>query len=145
MSEFTDCYLKNLHSTYIGKSGVHGNGLFAQTDLYPGDVLGILDGQLMTWNDYNKIVGYFSHLGTSEKKYFFMEWNCISPEFLLVRPFRTFYSLINHSRAPNLFVSQNPLSIVVSLAIKKGDELFIDYRKEPLPENYFNSDENKYL
>lgn len=74
-----------------------------------------------------------------------MEWNCISPEFLLVRPFRTFYSLINHSRAPNLFVSQNPLSIVVSLAIKKGDELFIDYRKEPLPENYFNSDENKYL
>lgn len=138
-------YLNNLHSTYIGISRVHGYGLFAQTDLMQGEVLGVLDGQLMTWDAYKKVVDYFSYLEQSEKKYFFMEWNCISSEYLLVRPFRTFYSLINHSRTPNLYITLSPLSVMVSTAIKKGEELFLDYRKEPLPDFYLNNNENGYL
>ncbi len=45
---------------------------------------------------------------------------------------------INHSRKPNLILRRYPIAIIVKRDISPGDELTIDYRKEPLNSQYIN-------
>lgn len=122
----------NLNDTYIDSSNIHGNGLFAKTDIKAGVTLGYLDGQKVNWNLFRKY----------EME---VEWNALSKDVLLVRPFRTSYGFINHSRNPNIEVFYDPLRIVSKKNIKKDDELLLDYRKEPLPEEYIDSKGKFYL
>jgi uncharacterized protein len=140
-----DLYINNLLFTRIQKSAVHGYGLFAGQDLHPSTNLGELDGQIMGWDAYHQLLEACDNLTADYKHYFFMEWNCINPDTLLVRPFRTRYSLINHSRNPNLEIAYNPLRIIVIRFIPAGSELLLDYRKEPLPAHYYQNNQNSFL
>ncbi|MBT1074264.1 SET domain-containing protein-lysine N-methyltransferase [Geobacter grbiciae] len=102
-----------------------------------GTTLTVLDGQ---------------HISVAEFRRFNLdyaaahcEWNAVGCGVLLVRPFRTKYGFINHSRRPNLRLERDPLRIVAATEIGKGAELTLDYRNEPLPEEYLLTHGVKYL
>lgn len=122
----------NMQPVYIDDSSVHGKGLFAQDKLQKGFTLGYLDGQVVDWS----LVKQYSPK---------MEWNALTQDTLLIRPFRTCYGFINHSRKPNAEIRYNPMRVVVLKQINIGDEILLDYRKEPLPKEYIDMKGHLYL
>lgn len=77
--------------------------------------------------------------------YFFIEWTAIKEGVFLVRPLRTKYSFINHSRNPNLEIDFSTMEIRTLREIKTGEELTLDYLKEKLSENYQRTQGLNYL
>jgi len=77
----------------------------------------------------------------------FNEWNALTPDVLLVRPLRTKYSFINHSRVPNCKIVNvaNRLQVRTMADIPCSEELTLDYRLEPLPPEYESGPGAKYL
>lgn len=124
--------INNLHSTYIKKSSINGYGLFAEINIQKNTILGYLDGQIIDWDLHTKY-----HLT--------LEWNAINDNKLLVRPYRTKYSYINHLRNANVIIKQNPIRIVTKKDIKKNEELVLDYRLESLPNEYLEKKGKFYL
>lgn len=118
--------LDNIANTRIAPSPIHGLGLFCTDSIPAGSLLAILDGQVIPWSVY-----------AADR--LCEEWNALPGEHLLVRPYRTRYSFINHSRTPNAAVTLLP-SYQVRLEtlrdIHTGDEITLDYRNEPLPAEY---------
>lgn len=143
MEQNFDHIIDNLRNTKIGASITHGNGLFATSEMEEGFCLGTLDGQLVSWSLYEQMSEEMSSERFHEA--FFMEWNAIEQDTLLVRPFRSKYSFINHSRNPNLFLMQEPLRVVTLRPIAQGEELFLDYRKEALNDDYLQGHGKTYL
>lgn len=124
----------NLPGTLVQPSSLHGNGLFAARDLAEGEVLGTLDGQVVDWATFADMqrARPFGVAGDE----LFTEWNALAQDTLLVRPFRTKYGFINHSRTPNTELVRDPLRVVVIRAVSVGGELTLDYRSEPLRPEY---------
>ena len=137
--------IDNILFSYIDKSNVHGFGLFSSEDIKCGTILGSLDGQIMDWNNYDELSDYLKNILGKYKNYFLMEWNALNTKTLLVRPFRTKYSYINHSSKPNVEIKYNPIRIETIKNIKKCEELFLDYDKEPLKEDYLNGHGKTFL
>jgi SET domain-containing protein len=129
--------INNIKHTIIQKSDIHGYGLFATNDIEKGSILCMLDGQIVSWNSYDDVAS--SNPFRQFNDYLFMEWNALDHNVLLVRPFRTKYSFINHSRSPNTILSRYPLAVLALHNIHVGEELTLDYRKEPLNKNYLNA------
>jgi len=123
----------NIDNTEIRGSAVHGRGLFALRVFHPDDVLCWLNGQVIDWDSYNKMMDTNPY---GKKNILFVEWNALSINTLLVRPFRTKYSFINHGKSPNLVIRYNPIRVVVKKQINVGEELILDYRCEPLSNEY---------
>lgn len=120
--------INNIPNTKICESEIHGRGLFSTVSIPTGAILAVLDGQLIPLAKQQIVSPDIC--GTH------CEWNAVSKDMLLVRAFRTKYSFINHSNSPNLRLEYNPLRIVVSSDLNRGDELTLDYNREPLPEQY---------
>jgi hypothetical protein len=120
----------NLLFSEIRPSTIHGDGLFATNNIIANSILGVLDGQLVPWDE---------QFSTA------FEWNAISESQLLIRPLRTKYSYINHSRSPNLQLEYHPLRVTALKGIKADEELTLDYRKEPLPKTYQQGHGSGYL
>ncbi|MFI3254157.1 MAG: SET domain-containing protein [Eubacteriales bacterium] len=135
--------IDNIKGTYIAPSGVHGMGLFASEEMAQGICLGELDGQVMPWALFDKISGKMQ--GETFQEAFFMEWNALSKDTLLTRPFRTKYSFINHNRIPNLCLKTEPLRVLTLQKISAHEELFLDYRKEDLSDAYLQGHGKTYL
>lgn len=132
--------IDNIPLGVIRFSQIHGLGLFADDDLKPGTVLAHLDGQQVLFSTYESATGI--------SKDGFDEWNAISKSILLYRPFRTKYSYINHSRAPNCVVKIGDgvrLFVATTMAIPRGSELLLDYREEALPDGYLFGHGASYL
>lgn len=129
--ELTDV-VDNIKKSTISESPIHHLGLFATEAIVPGEVLGFLDGQVVSWRLQQKY-------GLS------YEWNALSDEILLVRPYRTKYSYINHSREPNLELASEPLRVVALRKIQRGEELTLDYRGESLPLDYLEGHGKSFL
>lgn len=123
----------NIGYTEIRDSSVHGRGLFALKEFHPNEVLCWLNGQVIDWASYNRIIATNPY---GHNDVLFREWNALSINTLLVRPFRTKYSFINHSTTPNLIIQYDPIRVVALTAIQPGDELLLDYRCEPLSNEY---------
>ena len=134
--------VNNIEAGTILESPLHGFGLWANRDIEADEVLCVLDGQLI---DYDK----FESLTARRQDLPYIEWNAIEGDRILVRMFRTKYSFINHSRTPNCQVSQGEDSFIYVLAlnekIKAGNEMTIDYRREPLPLKYIDGHGRNYL
>lgn len=124
----------NIPNTVIQPSPIHGMGLFATALIHKNETLCQLDGQLVDWDSYDAATALqpFGQLSDD----LFMEWNALAPDLLLIRPFRTKYSYINHSRTPNLTRQSSPVAIVAMVDIQPGTELTLDYRAEPLKLGY---------
>lgn len=134
--------INNIVCGIILESPIHGFGLWANRDIESNEELCVLDGQLISYPE-------FELLTTKRRDLPYIEWNAVSNEQLLVRMFRTKYSYINHSRTPNCKVMQGEDSFIyvltLSEAIKQGSEITIDYRVEPLPEKYISTHGKTYL
>lgn len=138
--------INNIRQGYIAPSEIHGFGLFSNINIDKGDILCILDGQIMSWEKYNSIQKVVSPILTSPyEQYIFMEWNALDEDTLLVRSLRTKYSYINHSQTPNTEIFYHPLRIVAIEDIDKDQEILIDYRKEPLNYEYIKNHGSTYL
>lgn len=142
--EREEAVIDNVSPTYIDDSEVHGFGLFAAEPLETGMVLGVLDGQVMSWDRYHAVRAALA-LPLEARDYLFLEWNALAPDTLLVRAFRTKYSYINHARKPNVELRSYPLEVVAIRDIAQGEELLLDYRKEPLNEEYLAGHGSTYL
>lgn len=138
-------YIDNISFSYIDDSTIHGKGLFASQKISEGTILGFLDGQFMSWDQWEKIRDNIKSSMGKYEKYILMEYNQIDPNTLLVRPFRTKYSLINHSKNPNVKILKNPHRIVAIKNINKDDEYTIDYNEEPMKAGKTESDKKDYL
>lgn len=125
----------NIKSTYIADSQVHGYGLFCENKIPTGNILVCLDGQIIPWDLHEKL-----NLTS--------EWNALPDNRLLVRPYKTKYYFINHSRTPNVEVvrkDDEQLQVMALRDLVAGEELTLDYRKEPLSEAYKNGHGATYL
>ncbi len=130
----TQFIVDNIANTDIKESSIHGYGLFSKNEIDSGTILCILDGQIVSWDSYDN---FFSTKPFGRfDDYLFMEWNALDYNVLMVRPFRTKYSFINHSRNPNLILRRYPVALITLRPINPGEELTIDYRKEPLRKEY---------
>lgn len=136
--------IDNIPLGYIAKSSIHGNGLFAKRAIAANTILCTLDGQIMSWNYYDNVIDSLC-LNSEQRLILFDEWNCIDRDTLLVRAFRTKYSLINHSREPNCIIRYNPIRVEAYTDIEQDDELTLDYRREPLRDEYLNGHGSTYL
>ena len=138
--------IDNIKQAYISNSSIHGFGLFAKVDIDKNDILCVLDGQVISWDKYNSITNNLSmHIQEPYVQYFFMEWNALSEDTLLVRSLRTKYSYINHSRTPNTKLLYHPIRVVAIKDIPKDEEITIDYTKEPLNYEYIKNHGSSYL
>ena len=138
--------IDNIPKGYIAPSKIHGYGLFAKIDIQKGDILCILDGQILSWDFYQKLVKNLKNKVLEPyAQYFFMEWNALDENTLLVRTLRTKYSYINHDRCPNTKLKKYPLQIVATRDIKKDTEITLDYRCEPLNVDYLETHGATYL
>lgn len=89
--EFSDEFLENkiidnIPIGFIAKSKIHGHGLFAKFEIPEGAIICKLDGQLISWDKFEEIKNYFKDAIGDYENYFFMEWNAIRTDALLVRP-----------------------------------------------------------
>ena len=125
--------IDNLLFSEIRSSDIHGDGLFSTHSINQGLVLGKLDGQKVPGSMHPDFLNALS------------EWNAIGEGELLVRHFRTKYSFINHSRNPNLVIKYFPIRVVALRSISVGEELTLDYRKEPLSDEYIREKGQYYL
>ena len=137
--------IDNIPFSHIASSNIHGFGLFAEEAIKKGSIVGLLDGQVMNWDKYDDLKAYLKDSFSSYQNYIFMEWNALDKKTLLVRPFRTKYSFINHSYKPNLKVVANPLRLVCLRDINVGEEFLLDYTDEPLREEYLKGHGETYL
>ena len=124
----------NIPDTEIRPSAIHGHGLFTTRPFQAGELLATLDGQVINWQSYDQIRSTLPY--GDDNNDLFMEWNALSPDTLLIRPFRTKYSFINHGRSANVQRIDAPLRLVTTMAIPAQTELLIDYRNEPLSADY---------
>jgi SET domain-containing protein len=141
-----DNIIDNITQGYIASSKIDGFGLFAKNDIKKGEILCVFDGQVISWEKYHKIQrNVSSNITPFSEKYFFMEWNALDENTLLVRPLRTKYSYINHSRIPNVEILHYPLRLVAIHDIQKHEEITLDYRQEPLNDEYIQNHGFAYL
>lgn len=127
--------IDNIEKGYIKPSKLHGLGLFAFEKIEKSETLGLLNGQSVPWS-------YVKDFAVDS------EWNALTSEQVLYRPFKTKYYFINHSRTPNLKLkvkSTGFIEIIALELIEKDQELLLDYRQENLPEWYLSGHGSTYL
>lgn len=117
----------------IARSPIHGLGLFVRRRTRKDDlILEIGAGRRMSEDDYLR------------SDIFPCEWNAVGDGDLFVRPERTDYWFINHSREPNAKVSvdasRRRVRVRAIRDLEKGEEICIDYREEPLSRQYIVED-----
>lgn len=129
----------------IRPSQVHGMGLFASRDIAIHEHLGTLDGRVISGEELAEIERNLSNHATHKRAVIVLEWNALPENRYLVRRKRTKYSYINHSRTPNVRLESFPPQIVALRDIPAGEELLLDYREEPLSEDYLRGHGSTYL
>ena len=105
--------------------------MFAREELYSGEILFKLTGEVYTQEFF-------------KDKNFHGEWNALENGKFLVRKNRTSYGFINHSKNPNCYITKD-MHIKILKNIQCGEEIFLDYRKESLPEDYVKGFGKTYL
>jgi hypothetical protein len=121
-------YIETVKDAALRPSPIAGKGLFTLRNRPSGEILCLLDGQVVDPRTYPQVMED-------------LEWNALSPTQLLVRPLRTSYGYINHSTEPNVAVDEAGRSMYVLRTISAGEELTMDYFAQPVPPSYLSSAE----
>jgi len=137
--------IDTIKGTRIRKSTVHGFGLFTVRCYKKGEILCILDGQILSIDKYNSLQKNISNHIENYKDYFFMECNYLDIHTCLTRAYRTKYSYINHSKKPNVYLAPYPLRLIVLDDLEADQELLLDYTKEKLSDAYMSKKDKEYL
>jgi predicted DNA binding CopG/RHH family protein len=117
----------------LGASKAHGLGLLARRDIKRAEPIMELRGAIVPVSEI------------SDQQLQDWEWNALNDLTLLVRKKRSAYYYLNHSRSPNVRVSETGLQIISSRPIARGEELTLDYLKQPLPRRYLGFPNSGYL
>lgn len=125
-------FVPTVAEAVVGPSPISGRGLFSSRARKPGELLVLLDGQVVEWERFPAVLSA-------------LEWNALSPELLLVRPLRTSYGLINHSSDPNVVIDPDGRRMRCARAIELGEEFTMDYFAQPVPEAYLRLPEARRL
>jgi SET domain-containing protein len=118
-------YINNIEGTVVIESPVHGYGLFATKDIEKNTLLCELSGQTVTKNEYEKI--FKSDLFPKEA---FIEKHHLGEDKILLTPFRTSYSFINHSGEVEHLVEKYEdriIKVYAKINIKKNEEILSKY------------------
>lgn len=121
-------FIETIADAELAPSPTQGHGLFASCARIAGEVLCVLDGQVIDVRRHPTVIDA-------------LEWNALSPESLLVRPLRTSYGYINHSTRPNVAIDDDGRTMRACRPIAVGDEFTLDYFAQSVPEAYLASDE----
>jgi hypothetical protein len=122
-------YIETIAGLELRESPIQGRGMFAKRAWASGELLCVLDGQM---------VDVTRHPGVVDA----LEWNALSPTRLLVRALRTSYGFINHSgSSPNTRIDADGRTMRACRPIAPGDELTMDYFEQPVPPAYLASPE----
>ncbi|HEY0660295.1 MAG TPA: SET domain-containing protein [Lysobacter sp.] len=121
-------YVETIPGARLAPSTIQGRGMFATRAWEAGEVLCVLDGQVVDVTRYPGVIDT-------------LEWNALSRDYLLVRPLRTSYGFINHARPPNLAIDDDGITLRACRPIAPGDELTMDYLAQPVPLAYLASEE----
>lgn len=125
-------YLETIPDTEVAPSPIQGHGLFAKRPWASGEVLCVLDGQ---------VVDVVRHPAVIDA----LEWNALSSERLLVRAIRTSYGFINHSTQPNVSIDDDGYTMRTCRPVARDDEFMMDYFAQSVPPAYLASDEATLL
>jgi len=116
----------NAPDTYVKESSIEGYGLFASKDFNIGDL--IIDYWMFPENWYEMKYVDLNEEQIRKNWYVMIDSeNCITSDKF------SKFSYINHSRKPNCTWDIENKKIFANQYIKKDEELFIDYRLEPIP------------
>jgi hypothetical protein len=121
-------YIETIAGLELRASPIQGRGMFAQRAWAAGELLCILDGQVVDVTRHPAVIDA-------------LEWNALSPQRLLVRALRTSYGFINHSGRPNTRIDEDGRTMRACRPIAPGDELTMDYFEQPVPPAYLASPE----
>ncbi len=132
LSDCFICYVSLNDNLYVNISNINGFGLFTRTTIRKGTKLFTLTGDIV-----NKQF--------LKNKNFHGEWNALGSDRFLIRHERTSYGFINHSRHPNCKINTDTMTVVAIKDIFANEEILLDYREEPLPEDYINGFGKSYL
>lgn len=124
--------LQTITDVEVAASQIHGQGLFTTRDRTRGEVLAVLDGQVVPHNDDLRFL--LDH-----------EWNAISASEILLRPIWTLYGFINHSSPGLLGFSLISRALFLKKDISSGTELTLDYLEHGMPAVYLSSEHGSYL
>ncbi len=124
--------LNTVSGASVQPSQTHGQGLFATRDWSAGEILTVLDGQVVPHGDDLEFLK--SH-----------EWNAINADEILLRPVWTSYRFINHGRPGNLTFSIIHQTLATKTPVTKGLEFLLDYTEHGIPEVYLNSEHGRFL
>ncbi|MBT2325841.1 SET domain-containing protein [Variovorax paradoxus] len=125
-------YIETIAGAELGPSAIQGRGMFARRAWAAGEVLCILDGQVVDVARHPAVIDA-------------LEWNALSPQLLLVRALRTSYGFINHGSRPNTRIDADGRTLRACRPIAPGDELTMDYFEQPVPPAYLAGPEAAVL
>jgi hypothetical protein len=125
-------YIETIQGAELAPSSIQGRGMFARRKWEIGDVVCRLDGQVVDVRRHPAVIDA-------------LEWNALTPDLLLVRPLRTSYGYINHSKSPNVAIDDDGVTMRAATTIAPGDELTMDYFAQPVPDAYLASEEARIL
>ncbi len=124
--------LQTIQDVELRPSPINGTGLFTTRDRSKGEILAVLDGQVVPHgNDLDFLLAH--------------EWNAISDEEILLRPVWTLYGYINHARPGLLTFSLIHRTLSLRQDVISGTELTLNYLEHGMPEVYMASPHGQYL
>lgn len=128
MEEYSKIIIDNDDApyTHVEKSSVSGYGLFASKYINKGDL--VIDYRMFP-KDWCKIL----YTQLSEEQIIRNSYVMLNDEECITSDKWSKFSYINHSREPNCDWVLSMHKIIANKDIKAGEELFIDYRLEPMP------------
>ncbi|MBE0467929.1 MAG: SET domain-containing protein [Methyloprofundus sp.] len=140
MNKLVDTVIKNLKGTRLSKSKIQGIGLFCEHDIEGDFLFGKLTGQILRVEDCAQLkMAYGKTTCRAPFSQFEFNSSSISGE-VMIRAFRTHFGYINHSNRPNVCLNLETQEVLSLKDINKGEELFIDYRSDPVLSWYFSGE-----
>lgn len=118
--------LDNAPNCYIDYSNIQGFGLFAGRDFEKGEL--VLDYSI---NCDRYRICLFSDL--TKEQLDNEKFIGISEKLCITTSEESKFSYVNHSRTPSCVCDYQTFEITAAREIQKGEEITIDYRKEPRP------------
>jgi len=116
--------IDNIKHTTVKPSPLHGHGLFATHLIAKDTLLCILEGQVLTTQEYKALLASDDH-----DLVYFMEKYKIDETHIAAIPFRTKYSYINHNSVANVYsiLKGRKLYVYALTEIEVGAELVDTY------------------
>lgn len=124
--------LQTILDVRVADSPIHGTGLFTTRDRRKGEILTVLDGQVVPHRgDLDWLISF--------------EWNAINDDEVLVRPVWTLYGFINHADPGLLSFCLINRTLTLTQDIASGSELTLNYLEHGMPQIYLESPHGSYL